>query len=311
LVNLHRLRLLREFSLRGTVGEVATALMYSPSTVSQQLSTLESELGATLLEQVGRRLKLTRQGEILVAHADRILQAVEEAQASLSASAHAVAGTVRLACFQTAALAVLPGVVTRLQGDHPLLRIQVSEFAPDRMISALQAHDFDVVLGEEYPGRSVERHPSIDIEQVATDRLCVTSGPEQLGPARSLADLADSDWVMEPTGNAARHWTVQQCRDAGFEPRVAFESADLLVHVRLVEAGLAAAFLPDLVWSERSPAVARWAVGTHAARRIFIASRHGAIGDPALAAVKDALAAGVRGAVRRAEPPTGVLAALR
>ncbi|MER5451557.1 LysR substrate-binding domain-containing protein [Streptomyces sp. NPDC002764] len=61
---------------------------------------------------------------------------------------------------------------------------------------------------------------------------------------------------MEPEGTAARHWAMSLCRDAGFEPDVRFETTDLLLHQRLVEQRLAAAFLPDLVWSGRSPTVA-------------------------------------------------------
>jgi DNA-binding transcriptional LysR family regulator len=58
-LDLRRLRLLRELAHRGTLGAVAQALSYSPSTVSQQLSLLESEVGVALLEPVGRRVRLT------------------------------------------------------------------------------------------------------------------------------------------------------------------------------------------------------------------------------------------------------------
>lgn len=307
MLNLHRLHLLRELSLRGTVAEVAQALAYSPSTISQQLSTLETEVDATLLEPVGRRLRLTLAGEILVEHAGLILQAVEEAQASLSAARADVSGTVRLACFQTAALVVLPTVVAQLRADHPQLLIQVREFAPDQMIAALQAHDFDLVMGEEYPGLAVERHPSVEITEIASDRLCVVGGPLEVQAGESLQQLADVEWVMEPPGNAARHWAVNSCRQAGFEPRIAFESADLLVHVRLAEVGLAAAFLPDLVWLERPRTLPRWQAGPAERRRIFVANRPGAAGDPAIAVVRTALAEAVTRAVALVDDPAGIL----
>src|SRR6266705_1613443 len=65
---LHRLRLLRELKVRGTLAAVADALSYSPSTVSQQLSQLETEVGTPLLERVGRGVQLTPQARILVEH---------------------------------------------------------------------------------------------------------------------------------------------------------------------------------------------------------------------------------------------------
>lgn len=308
MLNLHRLHLLRELSLRGTVGDVASALSFSPSTISQQLATLEVEVGAKLLEPVGRRLRLTREGELLVAHAGRVLAAAEEAEAALSAASGAVVGTVRLACFQTAALAVLPDVVRQLRDEHPQLTIQVHEFAPDQMIPALQAHDFDVVLGEEYPGRSLRRHMSIEIEEVATERLCLVVNAAAGKPGTELASLKGADWVMEPRGNAARDWAVEQCRRGGFEPRVTFESADLLVHVKMVESGLAVGFLPDLLWAG-SPRVdaTRWSLPADGERRIVTATRRGASMDPAIAAVRSALSGGVVRATSLAPATAGAV----
>jgi DNA-binding transcriptional ArsR family regulator len=74
MLDLRRLRLLRELAHRGTLAAVAEALSYSPSTVSQQLSQLESEAGVALLEPVGRRVRLTPQAQILVAYTERILE---------------------------------------------------------------------------------------------------------------------------------------------------------------------------------------------------------------------------------------------
>ena len=73
MLELRRLRLLRELQIRGTLAEVAAALHQSPSSVSQQLALLEHEVGVELLRKVGRRVQLTPQAEILVEHAAAIL----------------------------------------------------------------------------------------------------------------------------------------------------------------------------------------------------------------------------------------------
>lgn len=84
--DLHRLRLLRELKHRGTLAAVAAALSYSPSSISQQLSQLEAEVGVRLLEPVGRRVRLTAQAEILVAHTEAVLERLERAEADLATS---------------------------------------------------------------------------------------------------------------------------------------------------------------------------------------------------------------------------------
>src|SRR5690606_1089685 len=125
-----RLRLLRELAQRGTLAAVADALSYSPSSVSQQLALLEKEVGVPLLEPVGRRVRLTAQAQILVAHADAVFATLEAAEADIAASLTEVTGVVRLAAFQTAALALVPDALTRLRRQHPRLRVHLIEMEP-------------------------------------------------------------------------------------------------------------------------------------------------------------------------------------
>ena len=71
MLDVRRLSLLRELSLRGTITAVASALHQTPSSVSQQLALLEKEAGVPLLLKAGRRLQLTPHAELLVAHTGR------------------------------------------------------------------------------------------------------------------------------------------------------------------------------------------------------------------------------------------------
>src|SRR5919109_547054 len=114
MLDVRRLRLLRELHERGTVTAVAEALAYTPSAVSQQLATLEREAGVPLMERQGRRLRLTDAGRGLVEHAAAVIARLELAESELAAAAGAE-GTrpVRVAAFQTAASGLvlpLPGV---------------------------------------------------------------------------------------------------------------------------------------------------------------------------------------------------------
>ena len=70
MLELRRLRLLRELHERGTIAAVADALQFTPSAVSQQLALLEREVGVPLLERAGRGVRLTDAAHVLVEHAD-------------------------------------------------------------------------------------------------------------------------------------------------------------------------------------------------------------------------------------------------
>src|ERR671915_2657734 len=101
MLELRRLRLLRELSERGTIAAVADALQFTPSAVSQQLAVLEREAGVPLLEKAGRGLRLTDAALVLVGHAGALLERAALAEADLAAAAGTVSGRARIAGFQS------------------------------------------------------------------------------------------------------------------------------------------------------------------------------------------------------------------
>ena len=87
MLDVRRLRLLRELAARRTVTAVAEALSYTPSAVSQQLAALERDAGVPLIERVGRGVQLTEAGRRLVVHADAVIARLEAAEADLARAA--------------------------------------------------------------------------------------------------------------------------------------------------------------------------------------------------------------------------------
>ncbi|MCW4353856.1 LysR family transcriptional regulator [Hoyosella sp. YIM 151337] len=294
MLDVHRLRLLRELSLRGTISEVAAALSYSPSSISQQLSILEREAGVTLLRKTGRTLQLTPQALLLVAHATELLDTLERAEAALAASNTAVTGTFRLAVFQTAALALIPQALRALRDRHPDVRVEMVQHEPETALHETWARDFDLVVAEQYPGHAAPHYAGLDRQFLAGDAIRLAlppfdAAPGEFGAADALSAAANLPWVMEPAGAASRHWAEQACRQAGFEPDVRFETADLQAHVRLVESGNAVAFLPDLVWVGRTANARLIELEGLPRRTIFTAIRSSSGGHPAVRAIRHAL----------------------
>src|SRR6187455_1817565 len=119
MLELRRLRLLRELHERGTIAAVADALQFTPSAVSQQLAMLERETGVRLLERVGRGVRLTDPALVLVEHADALLERAAQAEADLAAAAGTVAGRARIAAFESVALGIALPAIEALGGDAP------------------------------------------------------------------------------------------------------------------------------------------------------------------------------------------------
>ncbi|MFF5978758.1 LysR family transcriptional regulator [Streptomyces olindensis] len=248
--NLRRLVVLRELKHRGTLAAVASAMSYSPSAVSQQLTLLEAEVGAPLLEREGRGVRLTPQAEILVARTEKALRELERAEAEIAESLRETSGVIRVAAFQTAMLALMPVALTWLRENHPRIRVEATQAEPDTSLPGLLTRDFDLVIDETFPGHArPARHAEFEHHLLGEDAMRLAAP----APVGSLAELADHPWVMEPAGTPARAWATGVCHAAGFEPDVVHVSADMLVHARLVEEGHAVAFLPDMLWFDRTP----------------------------------------------------------
>jgi DNA-binding transcriptional LysR family regulator len=305
-LDVRRLRLLREVQVRGTIAAVAAALHQSPSAVSQQLSQLEREAGHPLLRRAGRRVQLTAQGEILVGHTAAILDRLELAESDLLASLGEATGTVRIAIFQSAALALIPPMLAVLAEDHPRLRVTLTQREPETALLETFARDFDLVVAEQYPGHAAPWHADLDRVVLTHDALRLAVPLD--GPAvRDLRDTAGLPWVVEPRGAASRHFAEQACRQAGFEPDIRFETADLQAHVELVRSGNAVALVPDLMWQGRQPAdlpVRLVDPAGRPQRTVFTATRRSATDLPSVVAVRAALAAAVEAVGRRSGDPT-------
>jgi len=293
MLDIRRLRLLRELHVRGTLAEVAAALHQSPSSVSQQLTLLEKEVGVELLRKAGRRVQLTPQAEILVEHTAAVLQRLEQAESDLAASLAEATGTVRIAVFQSAALALMPDTLTRLAREHPRLRVTMIQREPESALYETWARDFDLVIAEQYPGHGAPWHPDLDRLDLTTDliRLAVPPAGLPWADIRAIHDADKAPWVMEPTGAASRHFAEQACRLAGFEPDVRFETADLQAQIRLIESGNAVALLPGLLWMGREPTVRLRGLKDAPRRTIFTSARRATASQPSVLACRDALSA--------------------
>lgn len=290
--NLNRMRLLREVSVRGTLAAAAQALGYNPSSVSHQLKLLEQEVGAQLLEPVGRKVKLTREAQILVRHTEQILLQLESARSEVARAAAEVQGTVRIACFQTAAHTAVPAALRQLAESHPGLRIEVSHIPVEQALPALLARDFDLVLQEDYPGHPQRALPGAEIKPVGSDNLWLLA-PSGEVPGE-LANLSGRRWIMEPSGTLARQWATSACRHAGFEPDVVIETSDVMLQVGYVRAGLGVALVPGLaLTASRREGLSWHYLQGRPARRLSIAVRSGSRRSPAIEAVQQALADGL------------------
>jgi DNA-binding transcriptional LysR family regulator len=295
MMDLKRLRLLRELAARGTIGAVAQALSYSPSAVSQQLTQLEKEAGVQLLERVGRNVRLTAAAQVLVTHADALLERMEAAEADLEAMSELLTGTLRVATIQSAGLYMLTPALRRLSTEHPALRIEVTDAEPDVSLPALALGSLDLVLADEYPFLPRAPDPRLEIEPLLDEHFRIMLPADHplaaSGDPVPLSALRDDPWAVGKPDSHYGELAIRACRAlGGFEPDVRHRSNDLLILLALVANGQAVTLLPDLVRADREPSVAvRDVAEAPLTRTVFGATRRGSARRAALNALRAAL----------------------
>ncbi|MEV4557603.1 LysR substrate-binding domain-containing protein [Kitasatospora sp. NPDC049285] len=283
MLDVRRLRLLRELAHHGTIAAVAEALAFSPSAVSQQLSVLEREAGVPLLERSGRRVALTPAGRNLVRHAEAVLELLERADAELAHARRGLAGPLRIGAFPSAVRALVPAALAELAARHPELEAMVSEVDPAAVAGALRAGELDVALVHEYDLVPAEPEPGIALTGPVFAEPMYLAAPGTCG----LADHRDSPWITAPVGTLCHTMALRACQAAGFSPRVRHRVDDFEAQLALVAVGQGVALVPHLGTSRRPPGVTLNRLPVY--RRTRTAFRAGGAAHPAVAAFAAAL----------------------
>jgi DNA-binding transcriptional LysR family regulator len=302
MLDLRRLRLLRELHERGTIAAVADALQFTPSAVSQQLAMLERETGVRLLERAGRGVRLTDPALVLVDHAGALLERAAVAEADLAAAAGEVTGRGRIAGFQSVALRLALPAIQALARDAPRLRCELVEAEPEDALPALALGDLDLVIGDEWPHQPWHLPAGLERHELLRDPVHVVlpAGHPALSAhedAVPIADLAGEPWATGHPGMAWEEMIQRTCRErGGFEPDIRHRTNDATVSLALVARGLAVSLVPDLVLPGSRPGVAlRPIAGEPVTRAIFAVTRAADAARPSanalLAAVRESVAA--------------------
>lgn len=298
MLDLRRLRLLRELKERGTIAAVADALQFTPSAVSQQLAMLEREAGVRLLERAGRGVRLTDPALALVEHADALLERVALAEADLAAAAGTVTGRGRVAAFQSVALHLAIPAIEALQRDAPRLRCELLEAEPEQALPALALGEVDLVLGDEWQHQPLRLPDGVQRHELFGDPvfLVLPAGHPATRRHRGavpLAELAGEAWASGHLGMGWAEMTARTCRElGGFDPDVRHRANDATISVALVARGLAVTMLPDLALRGREKGVELRPIAERpVSRAVFAATRAADAARPSTRALVGAVRA--------------------
>jgi DNA-binding transcriptional LysR family regulator len=234
-----QLRVLAAVAEHGSVTAAARALHYAQPSVSHQLRRLEAETGAQLVQRVGRGIRLTETGTLLAARAVEILGRLEAASAEVATQVGLDSGRVRVAAFSSALVSLVPDAAAALARKHPRLEIEMVDAHPPEALAMLRSGQVDVALVFRYDTAESEED-GVRLLHLRDDITYLLSGDDR----DQLADHRDSRWVGGC--ERCRAHLIELCERAGFTPRLAYATDDMVVTQAVVGAGMGVAVLPGL-----------------------------------------------------------------
>jgi molybdate transport repressor ModE-like protein len=283
MLDVRRIRVLQEVVTRGSFSAAADSLHLSQSAVSQQIAALEREVGVPLLDRTSEGPKLTGAGEALMEHGDAVLCRLEEAERELAQIAGLEGGRLRVASFPTASATLMTRALALFSQRFPAVELEFSEDEPEDSFPSLKRGDFDVAVVFDYPAFPLDFARDVEAELIYEEQMRVALPPgHPLAAAKSvkISDLADEDWLCGALPSSCREQVLAFGREAGFEPKISFQSEDYVVIKGFVAGGLGVTILPELAGDH--PGIELRPVRGHKPiRRVWAVTRQSDVRSPA------------------------------
>jgi len=257
-VELRYLRYFVAVAERLNFTRAAAELHVAQPAVSQQIKSLEEELGVSLLFRNKRSVKLTAAGNAFLSEAKEILAHAERSKEVARRAARGETGSLSIGCVSASVSGFLPELIQTYRRRYPLVRVHLFELTPEQQLQAFARQKIDV--GFTRPLAKSDEKNLVE-DRIYRDRLMLAV-PETHRLAKAgrvrLDGFFAEDFVMLKRGEAPAlvHEMTQLFANAGFIPRIVSEPPMIQSVLMAVAAGIGLALVPGCVRSSRPPGVA-------------------------------------------------------
>jgi DNA-binding transcriptional LysR family regulator len=287
MLDVRKLIMLRAVAAEGSIAAAGRALRYTRSAVSQQLTALENEVGAALIDRTGNHVTLTAVGRNLVEHAERILAELRAAEAMLSSDAAGITGLLRVGVPFREGPRIMSRALTEVRSRFPGMEIRLAATTDEEGAEAVRRDQLDMVIVSRYGAAHPRTAPGLREWVLGHDplRLCVPAEhPLASTESCALAQLRDESWIVCPDSTLGQ-LTMSLCATAGFEPRVAATVNDIGTAIGLVGIGWGVTIAPELTPAGTEAKLVRLPIaGIDAVRHSVVIVRDGEHLSPRIAA---------------------------
>jgi molybdate transport repressor ModE-like protein len=250
MIDVQRLRVLREVARHGSFNRAAAQLRLTASAISQQVSALERSLGTAVVRRSTRGVELTAAGRVLVETGDAIAAELSHAEREIERLSQAEQERLTVATFTSGGQRILPAALTRFSAAHPHVEITVLESDPEDSLPLVRSGAADLALAYHFDGPPPVRpgdRSGLTWTPLADDPMwIVLPRGHRLAHRDSvaMAELAGERWVHGClfVGEAVEHYAAL----AGIQMQTACRGTDYTFAQALVRAGIGISLIPSV-----------------------------------------------------------------
>jgi DNA-binding transcriptional LysR family regulator len=240
------LRMFREVAWSGSFTAAAERLGFTQSAVSRQISALEHEVGAALFDRLPRGVRLTAQGQSLLAHADAVLDRLDLARRDLQALDDLTAGRLTVGAFSTAEVALVPRALAAFTAAHPHVAVDLVEGTSPGQLERVRNGGTDVAVVSSTAGSALD-NDHVDLHHLLDEPILLALPRDHRLAGRRrlrLAELADERWIAGSTD--PEKTLISTGLHIGFRPHICYVAKEWTAKLGLVAAGLGITMVPAL-----------------------------------------------------------------
>lgn len=254
MVNPVHLRTLVEVVTHQSFAAAALALGYTPSAVSQQMSSLERDTGTTLFDRGAKSIEPTPAALTMVRHAQRVLTDIDALMAATSTPDLDPSGKplqeLRIGIFPSLATFAVPRLLGSPGWEKLGIALRVNVGEPHQTITGLRRDgDLDLSLIFQVGQAGLAWPAQVERQWLGDDPFrVVVPASWKLGGSSvfSATQLADMPWIMHHPGTSDATVISRLFSAFNIHPRVVAHSDDFNASLHMVAAGLGAALVPEL-----------------------------------------------------------------
>lgn len=255
----------------------AEKLHIAQPSLSQQLSKLEKEIGVLLFQRNTNSVETTYAGTLFVDKAQQILSMVEGLKQEMEDISQMKKGRLLVGSMPITGATILPLVLPVFHSEFPEIEVSLIEETSANLEVLTASGETDISLL-----MLPLQQDTLNYETIYEEEIVLGVPPQHPLAARKsrivdIRELADEPFIALKKGQGLRKITHELCGEAGFSPRVVFESSNMDTVQSLVAAGMGIAFIPYMIskrgWNDQSTVYLR--IKSQPTRTLVIGYRKG------------------------------------